>query len=233
MVSGIVRILKKFLLYCYYYFSTYNKKVLFKGIPELDRKVTFEGHNAVFSNVAIRNSFIGFGTYIGNHSRIVNTRIGRYCTIADNVRTSLGRHPSDTFVSIHPAFFSLSKQGGFTYVDHSKFQEHVTVPGSSYCVEVGNDVWISNNVMIMDGITIGDGAIVAAGAIVTKDVESYSIVGGVPAKLIRYRFSPEEIARLKKIQWWAKDQKWIMERADLFDDVQSFISVVDNNGRHV
>jgi hypothetical protein len=58
-------------------------------------------------------------------------------------------------------------------------------------------------------------------------------VGGVPAKLIRYRFSPEEIASLKEIQWWTKDQKWIRERADLFDNVQSFIKIVTNNDRHV
>src|SRR4028119_948258 len=156
MVSGIVKILKKFLLYCYYNFTTYNKHVVFKGIPDLDRKVTFEGFNAIYLNTTIKNSFIGFGSYIGNHSNIANTRIGKYCTIADNVRTSLGRHPSDTFVSIHPAFFSVNKQGGFTYVNHSKYQEHITAAGSSYCVEVGNDVWIANNVMIMDGITIGD-----------------------------------------------------------------------------
>ena len=233
MVSGIVKILKKILLYCYYNFTTRSKNVVFKGMPDLDRKVTFEGFNAIYPNTTIKNSFIGLGSYIGNHSIIVNTRIGRYCTIADNVRTSLGRHPSDTFVSIHPAFFSVNKQGGFTYVDHSKYQEHITAPGSSYCVEVGNDVWIANNVMIMDGVTVGDGAIVAAGSVVTKDVTAYSIVGGVPAKLIRYRFSPEEIASLKEIQWWTKDQKWIRERADLFDNVQSFIKIVTTNDRHV
>lgn len=226
MVFGIVEILKRILIFFYYKIILYNKKVIFKGLPHLDRKVAFEGYNAIYPGAVIKKSFIGRGTYIGYHSKIVNTRIGRYCTIADDVRISLGRHPSDTFVSIHPSFFSLGKQGGFTYVDHAKYKEHIQAANSSFNVEIGNDVWIANNVLIMDGVTIGDGAIIAAGAIVTKDVESYAVVGGIPAKLIRYRFSVEEIQKLKKIKWWARDLQWIKEKADLFDNVKAFISIV-------
>ncbi|MEO5995228.1 MAG: CatB-related O-acetyltransferase [Chitinophagaceae bacterium] len=226
MVFGIVEILKKFLMYMYYKIILYNKKVVFKGIPDLDRKVTFEGYNAIYPGAVIKKSFIGRGSYVGYQTKIVNSRIGRYCTIADNVRISLGRHPSDTFVSIHPAFFSISKQGGYTFVNHSKYNEHVTVAGSTFNVEIGNDVWIANNVLIMDGVTIGDGAIVAAGAIVTKDIEPYAIVGGIPAKLIRYRFSPEEIKKMNSIKWWTKDSRWISERAEMFDNIQTFINNV-------
>jgi hypothetical protein len=69
-------------------------------------------------------------------------------------------------------------------------------------VIIGNDVWIGRNVIVMDGITIGDGAIIAAGATVTHDVPPYAIVGGVPAKIIRYRFSSEIIAALLETKWW-------------------------------
>ena len=66
--------------------------------------------------------------------------------------------------------------------------------------EIGNDVWIGNNVTIKYGVKIGDGAIIGSGAVVTKDVEPYSIVGGVPAKIIKYRFRPDEIEFLEKFQ---------------------------------
>ena len=91
-------------------------------------------------------------------------------------------------------------------------------------VEVGNDVWIASDVKLLPGIVIHDGAVIAAGAVVTKDVPPYAIVGGVPAKVIRYRFTKEQIESLLDIQWWNKDEKWIREHAGLFDDVDGFLS---------
>ena len=78
----------------------------------------------------------------------------------------------------------------------------------------------------MDGITIGDGAIIWAGSIVTKDVESYSIVGWVPAKLIRYRFDEEERIYLMECKWWDKDINWIRENYKSFHDVKEFIRLL-------
>ena len=69
----------------------------------------------------------------------------------------------------------------------------------------GNDVWIGLNVIVQRGITIGDGTIIGSGSVVTKDVPPYAIVGGIPAKIIRYRFSPEIIARLLDLKWWKLD----------------------------
>jgi len=83
---------------------------------------------------------------------------------------------------------------------------------------IGNDVWIGYDAVIMGGVTIGDGAIIGTRAVVTKDVEPYSIVGGVPAKEIRKRFTPEIIKKLMEIQWW----NWPIEKIrSSIPDIQS------------
>lgn len=74
--------------------------------------------------------------------------------------------------------------------------------------------------------TISDGAIVAAGAVVTKDVPPYAIVGGVPAKIIRYRFTEEQIEWLMELKWWDKDEQWIKAHAKHFDDIEHFMEIV-------
>ena len=85
-------------------------------------------------------------------------------------------------------------------------------------IVIGNDVWIGYDAVIMAGVTIGDGAIIGTRAVVTKDVEPYSIVGGVPAKEIRKRFSPEVIKKLMEIQWW----NWPIEKIrDAITDIHS------------
>lgn len=191
---------------------------------KLNKNVFFEGKNAVFNNSEFTNSYMGLGSYIANNSVIRSTKIGRFCAIGDNVRTCLGRHPTNDFVSIHPVFFSTQKQGGFTFVNKKMFEEHKYVDEKKkYVCEIGNDVWIGNNVLIMDGITIEDGVIIAAGSIVTKDVEPYSIVGGIPSRIIRYRFNEEQIKLLLKFKWWEKDLQWLKDNACKFTDINTFI----------
>jgi carbonic anhydrase/acetyltransferase-like protein (isoleucine patch superfamily) len=88
---------------------------------------------------------------------------------------------------------------------------------------IGNDVWIGSRAILIDGVTIGDGAIVGAGAVVTKDVPPYAIVGGIPARIIKYRFEPEEISFLSKLRWWDKDPAWINNNRYLFDNVKKLM----------
>ncbi|HWF56534.1 MAG TPA: CatB-related O-acetyltransferase [Solirubrobacteraceae bacterium] len=91
---------------------------------------------------------------------------------------------------------------------------------------VGSDVWSCDRCLILSGLTIGDGAIIAAGAVVTKDVPPFAIVGGNPARLIRYRFSEEQIAALLEIRWWDWPEEQIRAAVDLLagDDVEAFIA---------
>jgi acetyltransferase-like isoleucine patch superfamily enzyme len=98
-------------------------------------------------------------------------------------------------ISTHPIFYSPSWHSSISFVEKQYYEEFVQTI-------IGSDVWIGANVTILDGIKIGCGAIVAAGAAVTKDIPDYAIVGGVPAKIIKYRFSKEEIELLLSLKWW-------------------------------
>ena len=91
---------------------------------------------------------------------------------------------------------------GHIYTDKFNSFNGVGHPKSKGNVIIGNDVWIGDNVIIMSGITIGNGAVIANNSHIVKDVEPYSIVGGNPAKLIKYRFTKEQIEKLEKIKWW-------------------------------
>ncbi|MBD1393316.1 CatB-related O-acetyltransferase [Mucilaginibacter sp. ZB1P21] len=190
----------------------------------LDRYNGFEGHNTIGSHTEIASSDIGLGTYVADGSVIRKAKIGRFCSIGSGVQTGLGVHPSSGFVSTHPAFYSIEKQAGFTFTAQNLFNDHVFVDDQKkHVVQIGNDVWIGNNVMIMDGVTIGDGSIIASGAIVNKDVAPFTIVGGVPAKFIKLRFSEQQIKQLLHIKWWAWSFDKIKANSMLFDDIERFL----------
>jgi acetyltransferase-like isoleucine patch superfamily enzyme len=169
-------------------------------------------------------STMGNSSYIANNSSITYTKIGRFCAIGDNVRICIGNHPTSDFVSVHPCFYSKYGQGTPSHVKDDLFSGHKFLDSEEkFVVEVGNDVWIGNDVSILDGIRIGNGAIIGIGSVVTKDVEPYSIVGGIPAKLIRMRFTEEEIIFLINLEWWNKPNDWIRENAGNFLSIKKLI----------
>ena len=198
---------------------------------EIDLKTEFEGKNVILSGVGLQDCRLGYGSYIGNDTILYKTDIGRFCSIADHVSIIFGEHPSSKFVSTNQAFYFKSGVGGDSYVNQDYWFPEQTYPSADkekdrYCI-IGNDVWIGKKVMMKSGVKIGDGAIIATGAIVTKDVEPYSIVGGVPARLIRYRFSREEIEWLQNLKWWEKGEDWWEKYAQYFHDIEKLKEKVE------
>jgi acetyltransferase-like isoleucine patch superfamily enzyme len=138
---------------------------------------------------------IGVGTYgtpnIDFHNAGATLKIGNYCSIAPRVTILLGGEHHHDWVSNYP--FSLL---------HDEARHLSGYPLTKGDVRIGNDVWIGYEALILSGVKIGDGAVIAARSVVAGDIEPYSIVGGTPAKHLRYRFSPETIEELLKIAWW-------------------------------
>jgi len=189
-----------------------------------------EGSNSFGNRSSMVSSSIGFGSYIAEGTHISKTKVGRFSSIGPNVSCIFGKHPSDTFVSTHPAFFSIRNGIPVSFVQNQRFKEFADPRDEEgkYTIVIGNDVWIGANVALMDGIVIGDGAIIAANAIVTKDIPPYSIVGGVPAKLIKKRFKEDEEQLLKQLEWWNKPLAWIKEYAFYFDDIKKLQNKIKN-----
>lgn len=181
------------------------------------------GHNYIGRNSLLCNVKVGYCSYMNKNCDLKNTVIGKYTSIGNDVSTVLGKHPSDTFVSTHPAFYS-AKALGYSYVSEDCFTEETYIDkDAGIQVMIGNDVWIGNNVRIMEGVKIADGCIIATGAVVTKDTECFGIYGGVPAKLIRKRFDEDSIEKMTELKWWDKDEAWIRENAEKFRNCKDLL----------
>ncbi|WP_411895322.1 CatB-related O-acetyltransferase [Winogradskyella sp. A2] len=159
------------------------------------KKVTpskFMKDNPLYAKYSIGTMTYGFPK-VYDYNDGTDLEIGSFCSFADNVNILIGGEHHSDFVSTFP--FTTFFKGDYQIRDKK----------SKGGVKIGNDVWVANNVTILSGITIGDGAVLGAGSVVTKDVKDYEIVGGNPAKHLKYRFTDEQISNMKAVAWWDWD----------------------------
>ncbi|MFT4847950.1 MAG: acetyltransferase-like isoleucine patch superfamily enzyme [Parvicella sp.] len=179
-----------------------------------------DGFNVLFQDVILVDSTLGEHTYIQKGSTICHAKIGKFCSIAANVTIGPGIHKIDS-VSTHPAFYLKDTPLLKVFV-----KEDLFVPFK--LTTIGHDVWIGINAVLIDGVTIGTGAIIASGAVVTKDVPPYAIVGGVPAKVLRFRFGQIEIEKLLLSQWWMNTDEVLNKESRNYLDVINFFAEKKN-----
>ncbi len=178
----------------------------------------------VWGHCKVFHSSIRDYSYIGRHSRLIHAQVGKFCSIAGDCAIGMGTHSLNN-ISTSPIFTAKRNAIGTSWTKENTFEEYKNVV-------IENDVWIGQRVMIMGGVHVGNGAVVGAGALVTKDVPPYAIVGGVPAKIIRYRFSAEEIQQLEQSKWWTLDDIVLIQNISLFqqplnsDDLIKLMSLI-------
>ena len=146
-----------------------------------------------------------------------NTTIGAFCSLGCRIVLGHGEHPTE-FLSASPYFYF--KELGWKNDDMPTHSEFWNISP----IHIGNDVWIGDGVFVKNGVTIGDGAIIGARSVVTKDVPPYAIVVGCPARVLRYRFSPEIISQLLELKWWNLDDELIKRIP--YDNIEKAIEFI-------
>ena len=150
----------------------------------------------VAARVVMAECKLGDYSYLSRNAEAIYADIGKFCCIAASVRINAVNHPMHR-VSQHNITYRPNEYFLFAKVD-KEFREW----RRDAQVIIGNDVWIGHGAIIMPGVKIGHGAVVAAGAVVTKNVEPYAVVGGVPAKRIKWRFTKSIREGLIELAWW-------------------------------
>lgn len=154
-----------------------------------------------YSNMP-QGRIVSFGAFSYCRTSLIapDFSLGRYCSVALNVSLSEYEHPIDR-ISTHP----FTTHAHMAELARTEFGKEVLIKRHKFlkpAPKIGHDVWIGSGAQIKRGINIGDGAVIAARAVVTRDVPPYAVVGGVPAKIIKYRFDDKMIEKLLQLQWW-------------------------------
>ncbi|HEY3282047.1 MAG TPA: DapH/DapD/GlmU-related protein [Armatimonadota bacterium] len=167
---------------------------------------------SVASRCSLVKCSLGDYSYVAPETLMREVSTGRFCSIGPRCLVGSAAHPI-TFVSTSPAFYTVTPPMGGSFADREHF-------GGAQPVVLGHDVWVGAHVLVRDGVKVGTGAVLAAGAVVVKDVPPYSVVGGVPARLIRMRFAEDRVERLLETRWW----EWSTDRLKA---AQSFLASED------
>ena len=170
---------------------------------------------------------LGTDSYMGGSSKVLYWHhippknavviVGNFTSIADEVQIFIdGNH-------------SIDHASTFPFYDGLNIPNSCKNGWGKSAPKIGNDVWIARNCLIMSGVEIGDGAVIAAGSVVTKNVEPYSVVGGNPAKLIKYRFSKDIIEKFLYLKWWNFPKNFIYNNLVPFqNDINKWIDISEN-----
>lgn len=170
-------------------------------------RVLIGDNSVIYEGVDLRNGVeLGKCNLVNRGSLIRSAKVGNYTSIGPYCQIGMPEHPVD-HMSTSPFIYNRNRSI-FNLNSWSEFRESPII---------GSDVWIGGNVTVLQGIKIGDGAIVAAGAVVTKDVDPYTIVGGVPAKPIKKRFDDKTIKYLQDLKWWDMSIGELKEYKHLFE----------------
>lgn len=196
-----------------YYLSKILKKARLKCVKasNIHSTAKIESGSLVFGSSFDKHSFCGY------NCNIINASIGAFCSLASNVSIGGASHPVH-FVSTSPVFLSHKDSVKAKFSKHDYNPQIQTI--------IGHDVWVGEGAFIKAGVNIGHGAVIGMGSIVTKDVPPYSIVGGNPARLIRYRFEKELIDALLELKWWNWSDEMLSEYAQYFDEPNKLITAV-------
>jgi acetyltransferase-like isoleucine patch superfamily enzyme len=190
----MINLIKNLIRLLIHKFKNSKATIAFSAVVSLDCELG--EYVQVFGHTRIGSCKIARYSYIGDRCDFTRTSIGPFTSVGPEVLCGLGSHPID-YVSTYPGFYSDKVVGSKWFGINHEFKNQDKQP-----VTIGADVWIGARAIILGGVTIGHGVVIAAGAVVNKDVPPYAIVGGVPAKIIRYRFDQSTIEKLLASAWW-------------------------------
>lgn len=180
----------------------------------ISKKAKINRFAKIYSSSILEYSYIGSGT------EVVNSKIGKYSSIAKNCNIGLATHTLN-FISTCPIFTEKKNGTGSSWIEKDIVNQEINT------VDIGNDVWIGNRATVLCNVKVGNGVIIGTGAIVTKDVPDYAIVAGVPAKIIRYRFNKEIIDKLLEISWWNMPEEKIKKHIKFFQRSDITIDILE------
>lgn len=224
MYKAIKKHFKHFILFIYHWLYNRNK-VRFHYSSTISKKSVFEGKNLVGPHSFFYGS-LGYGSYIGKWNNI-SAIIGRFSSFGPNVTYINGQHTyKKPYATTSPHFYSATNKfispDRKTFATEQSFEEFRYYDKKNKIVfKIGNDCWIGGHVTIIGGVEIGDGAVVLAHAVVTKNVPPYAIVGGIPARILGYRYDDETIQFLQKIKWWNNPPEWFAKNWKLLIDIDN------------